>query len=75
MSVSVVRKLAWHEGLPFAAAAGEFWDSENETTHSLFLVRLHQKSWLFPDIYFDRYGQQFTLMHDTGKGYNVGDPA
>ena len=28
---------------------------------------------LFPDIYYDRYGHHFTLMHDTGKGYNVGD--
>ena len=43
-------------------------------TPTLLLVRLHQKSLLFPDIYYDRYGTHFTLMHDTGKGYNVGDP-
>ena len=55
-------------------AAEEFRDSANETTHSLLLVRLHRKSLLFPDIYYDRYGHHFTLMHDTGKGYNVGDP-
>ena len=74
MSMLVVRKPAQHDGLPFTAAAAKFWDSENETTHSLLLVRLHRKSRLFPDIYYDRYGQHFTLMHDTRKGYNVGDP-
>ena len=74
MSVVVVRKLSRHDGLPFLTAAEEFRDSANETTHSLLLVRLHRKSLLFPDIYYDRYGHHFTLMHDTGKGYNVGDP-
>ena len=74
MSVAVVRKPSWHDGLPFVTAAEEFRDSANETTHSLLLVRLHRKSLLFPDIYYDRYGHHFTLMHDTGKGYNVGDP-
>ena len=72
MSVAIVRKLAWHFGLPFTAAAGELWD-DAEMTPTL-LVRLHRKSRLFPDIYYDRYGAHFTLMHDTGKGYNVGDP-
>ena len=74
MSVAVVRKLSRHDGLPLLTASEEFRDSANETTHSLLLVRLHRKSLLFPDIYYDRYGQHFTLMHDTGKGYNVGDP-
>ena len=74
MSVAVVRKLSRYEGLPFVTAAEEFQDSANETTHSLLLVWLHRKSLLFPDIYYDRYGHHFTLMHDTGKGYNVGDP-
>ena len=73
MSVAVVRKLSQHDGLPFVTAAEELRDSANETTHSLLLVRLHRKSLLFPDIYYDRYGHHFTLMHDTGKGYNVGD--
>ena len=54
-------------------AAEEFRDSASRT-HCLLLVRLHRKSLLFSDIYYDRYGQHFTLMHDTGKGYNVGDP-
>ena len=45
-----------------------------KTTHSLLLVRLHRKSLLFPDIYYDRYRHHFTLMHDTSKGYNVRDP-
>ena len=74
MSVAVVRKPSRYEGLPFVTAAEEFRDSANETTHSLLLVRLHRKSLLFPDIYYDRYGHHFTLMHDTGKGYSVGDP-
>ena len=74
MSVAVVRKLSQYKGLPFVTAAEEFRDSANETTHSLLLVRLHRKSLLFPDIYYDRYGHHFTLMHDTGKGYSVGDP-
>ena len=43
-------------------------------TPTLLLVRLHRKSQLFLDIYYDWYGTHFTLMHDTGKGYNVGDP-
>ena len=74
MSIAVVRKPSQHDGLPFVTAAEEFQDSANETTHSLLLVRLHRKSLLFPDIYYDRYGHHFTLMHDTGKGYNVEDP-
>ena len=74
ISVAVVRKPSRHDGLPFATAAEELRDSANETTHSLLLVRLHRKSLLFPDIYYDRYGHHFTLMHNTGKGYNVGDP-
>ena len=73
MSVAFVRKPSRHDGFPFLTAAEEFWDSANETTHSLLLVQLHRKSLLFPDIYYDRYGHHFTLMHDTGKGYNVGD--
>ena len=74
MSIAVVRKPSRYKGLPFVTAAEEFRDSANETTHSLLLVRLHRKSLLFPDIYYDRYGHHFTLMHDTGKGYSVGDP-
>ena len=71
MSVAVVRKLAWHPRLPFETAAGELRD---DTTPTLVLVCLHRKSLLFPDIYYDRCGTHFTLMHDTGKGYNVGHP-
>ena len=74
MSVAVVRKPSRHEGLPFLTAAEEFWESAKETSHCLLLVRLHRKSLLFPDIYYDRYGNHFTLMHETGKGYNGGDP-
>ena len=73
MSVAIIRKLAWHFGLPFAAAVEELWD-DTEMTPTLLLVRLHRKSRLFLDIYYNRYKTHFTLMHDTGKGYNVGDP-
>ena len=73
MSVAVVRKPARHFRLPFTAAAEKLQD-DAEMTPTLLLVRLHQKSLLFPDIYYDRCGTHFTLMHDTGKGYNVGDP-
>ena len=73
VSVAVMRKLAWHFGLPFAAAAEELRD-DAEMTPTLLLVQLHRKSLLFLDIYYDRCGTHFTLMHDTGKGYNVGDP-
>ena len=71
MSVAVVRKLARHPGLHFETAAGELRD---DTTPTLVLVRLHQKSLLFPDIYYDRCRTHFTLMHNTGEGYNVGHP-
>ena len=73
VSVAVVRKLAWHFGLPFAAAVEELRE-DVEMTPTLVLVQLHWKSLLFPDIYYDRCGTHFTLMHDTGKGYNMGDP-
>ena len=72
VSVAVVRKLARHHGLPFLAAAGELRE-DTEETPTLLLVRLHRKSLLFPDVHYDRCGTHFTLMHDTGKGYNVGD--
>ena len=73
MSVAVMRKLAQHPGLPFTTAAEELRDN-TEMTPTLLLVRLHWKSLLFPDIYYDRCRTHFTLMHDMGKGYNVGDP-
>ena len=73
VSVAVVRKPGWHLGLPFTAAMEEFRDNVDETP-TLLLIWLHRKSWLFPDIYYDQYRTHFTIMHDTGKGYNVGDP-
>ena len=73
MSVAVVQKLAWHHGLRFIAAAGELRE-DAEMTPTLLLVCLHGKSLLFPDVYYDQCGTHFTLMHETGKGYNVGDP-
>ena len=73
MLVAVMQKPARHLGLPFKTAAEELRDNA-EMTLTLLLVHLHRKSLLFPDIYYDRCGTHFTLMHDTGKGYNVGDP-
>ena len=73
ISVTFVRKLARHLGLPFTAAAAEFRENEDETPTPL-LIWLHRKSRLFPDIYYDQYRTHFTIMHDTGKGYNVRDP-
>ena len=68
-----MRKPARHPRLPFAAAVEELWD-DTEMTPMLVLVHLHRKSLLFPDIYYDRCGTHFTVMHNTGKGYNVGHP-
>ena len=68
-----MQKLAQHLGLPFTADVEELRD-DTEMTPTLLLVRLHRKSLLFLDIYYDRCGTHFTLMHDTGKGYNVGHP-
>ena len=73
VSVAVMRKPAQHLRLPFTAAAEKLRD-DAEMTPTLLLVRLHQKSLLFPDIYYDRCRTHFTLMHDTGKGYSVGRP-
>ena len=72
MSVAVMRKPARHLGLPFRTAAEELRDNA-EMTPMLLLVCLHRKSLLFLDIYYDWCRTHFTLMHDTGKGYNVGD--
>ena len=71
VSVAVVRKLARFTVIPFASTADDFHhDSDDSPT--LILVRLHQHSKLFLDIYFDRYNQHFTVMHDSGKPFNVG---
>ena len=73
MSVAVMQKMARHFGLPFTAAAEELRD-DTEITPTFLLIRLHQKSRLFPDIYYDRYGTHFTLMHDMGEGVQHGRP-
>ena len=60
-------------GLPFSTDADEF--REDIKTAPMFpLVWLHRHSKMFPDIYFDRYKQHFTLMHGFGVPYNVGHP-
>ena len=73
VSVAVLRKPAQHLRLPFVAAAEELRD-DAKMTPMLLLVRLHRKSLLYPDIYYDRCGTHFTLMHNTRKGYSVGHP-
>ena len=73
VSVAVVRKPARFVVIPFATAANEFChDSDDSPT--LILVWLHRRSRLFPDVYFDRYNQHFTVMHDSGKPFNIGHP-
>ena len=57
--------------IPFASAVDEFSDPA-ERESSLLIVRLHRQSKLFPDIYFDRYSNHFTMMHVSREQYNVG---
>ena len=71
--VAVVRKMACFGGILFSVAAVEFCEFP-ESTMTLLIVRLHRSSWLFPDIYYDRYHSHFTHMHDSGAHYNVGHP-
>ena len=73
VSVGVVRKLAWQAAIPFAMAADEFRDDTDDSP-TMLLVRLHRHLWLFPDLYFDRYHQHFTVMHNSGMPFNVGHP-
>ena len=73
VSVGVVRKLARYAAIPFATAADEFQDGADDSP-TLLLVRLHWHSRLFPDLYFDRYHQHFTVMHDSGMPFNVSHP-
>ena len=73
VSVAVVRKPAWFVVIPFASAANEFRQDSNESP-TLILVRLHRHSKLFLDVYFDQYNRHFTVMHDSGKSFNVGHP-
>ena len=73
VSVAVIRKLVCLPGIPFASVADEFSDpAEREST--LLIIRLHCQSKLFPDIYFDRYSNHFTMMHISGEQYNVRHP-
>ena len=73
VSVAVVRKPARFVAIPFASAADEFCqDSDDSPT--LILVQLHRRSKLFPDVYFDQYNQHFTVMHNSGKPFNIGHP-
>ena len=59
--------------IPFDSAADEFCqDSDDSST--LILVQLHWRSRLFPDVYFEWYNQHFTIMHDSGKPFNMGHP-
>ena len=73
VSVAVVRKLARFAAILFASAFNKFrHDSDDSPT--LILVQLHRHSKLFLDVYFDQYNQHFTVMHDSGKPFNVGHP-
>ena len=73
VSVGVVWKPARYAAIPFTMAADEFRDDTGDSP-TLLLVRLHQHLRLFPDLYFDRYHQHFTIMHDSGMPFNVSHP-
>ena len=73
MSVAVVQKPARFAVIPFTSAADEF-RHDLEDSPTLILVQLHWHSWLFPDIYFDRYHQHFMVMHDSRMSFNIGHP-
>ena len=73
VSVVVVRKSARFAAIPFASAADEFHQDSNDSP-TLILVWLHWCLRLFLDVYFDQYNQHFTVMHDSGKPFNVGHP-
>ena len=73
MSVAIVQKPALYAAIPFSNAVDEFQD-DLEPSPTLLLVRLHRHSWLFPDLYFERFSQHFMVTHDSGKAYNVGHP-
>ena len=49
------------------------WYPDNDSA-TLLLVQLDWDSWLFPDVYFDRYHHHFTIRHDSGRPSNVGHP-
>ena len=57
----------------FSTAADKFQD-DSKASCTLLLVWLHWDSRLFPDVYFDRYHHHFTIMHDSGRPFNVGHP-
>ena len=69
VSVTVVRFAV----VPFSSAADKF-RQDFDYSPTLILVWLHCRSKLFPDVYFDQYNQHFTIMHDSGKAFNVGHP-
>ena len=73
MLVAVVQRPAPYMAIPFSTAADEFRD-DSEASPTLLLVWLHRDSQLFPDVYFDRYHHHFTIMHDSGRPFNVGHP-
>ena len=73
VSVGIVRKLARYMAIPFASATDEFRDDLEESA-TLILVWLHQRSLLFPDLYFNRYHQHLMVMHDSTMPFNVGHP-
>ena len=71
VSVAVVQKRARYVAIPFSTAIDEFRD-DSKASPTLLLVRLHQDSLLFPDVYFDQYHHHFMIMHDSGRPFNMG---
>ena len=73
MSVAVIWKPASLAGLPFSLAVDGLSDPD-EKESTLLIVCLHRHSKLFPDIYYNRYFNHFTLMHMSREHYNVEHP-
>ena len=59
--MTIAQVLDCVELLPFNQV-WEAFNRYNETTTGVGLVRLHQSNEVFPDVYFQYYGEHFTIM-------------
>ena len=59
--MTIARVLDCIELLPFNQVQ-EAFNRYNEATTGVGLVRLHQSNEVFPDVYFQYYGEHFTIM-------------
>ena len=59
--MTIARVLDCVELLPFNQVR-EAFNRYNEASNGVGLVRLHQSNEVFPDVYFQYYGEHFTIM-------------